>query len=75
MTRIENRNLLNMEELEKVNGGTEMDAQAFLAHLSKKYGVITIGEIKKHWTQEEKDYFDRAYKRKQGEEPLGPYPD
>ena len=66
---------LKMEELEKVNGGTEFDALIFMKHLSKKYGVKTLTDIKKHWTQEEHDYFNLAYNRKQGDEPLGPYPD
>ena len=66
---------LNPEVLEKVNGGTEFDAYIFVKHLSKKYGVKTLTDIKKHWTQEEHDYFNIAYNRKEGDEPLGPYPD
>ena len=74
-TMMRNAGKLNFEELEKVIGGTGLDAQMFLKHLSKKYGVTRLGEIKKCWTEEEHEFFNVAYNRKAGDEPLGPYPD
>ena len=74
-TKTENTGDLNFEAMEKVGGGTGLDAQMFLKHLSRKYGVTRLGEIKKCWTEEEHEFFNVAYNRKAGDEPLGPYPD
>lgn len=74
-TKMENTRELNFEEIKKVSGGTGMDAQLFIQHLSRKYGTKRLVEIRNQWTSEEKDFFDRAMNRKVGDEPLGPYPD
>ena len=74
-TKTKNTEELNFVEMEKISGDTELEAQLFLKYLAKKYGTTRLGEIKKHWTQEEREFFNRAYNRKVGEEPLGPYPD
>ena len=74
-TKMENIRETNLEEMEKVSGGTDQDTQAFLKHLHEKYGINSIRALKKLWTQEEREYFERAYDRKDGDEPLGPYPD
>lgn len=47
----------------------------YLGYLFKKYGTRSIRKLKTLWTEEEKEYYRRAYNRKAGEEPLGPYPD
>ena len=74
-TKMENTREPSLEEMEKVSGGTDEDARLFLKHLSEKYGINSIRALKKLWTPEEKEYFERAYDRKAGDEPLGPYPD
>ena len=74
-TKMENTRETSLEEMEKVSGGTDEDARLFLKHLSEKYGINSIRELKKTWTREEREYFERAYDRKASDEPLGPYPD
>lgn len=74
-TKMDHTREPSLDELEKVSGGTDEDARLFLRHLSEKYGINSIRELKKRWTPEERRYFERAYDRKPGDPPLGPYPD
>lgn len=72
---MENTRELDFEDLDKVTGGTKAEAKAYLNYLIKKYGTSLSNELKKLCTQEEKEYYYRAYNHKKGDEPLGPYPD
>lgn len=71
---MENTKELNFEDLDKIVGGTRLEACKYLDHLFEKYGTRSTQKFKTLWTKEEKEYLSKAYNRKAGEEAPGPYP-
>ena len=55
----ENKRELNLEEMDKVSGGTGAQAFAYRRTLMEKYGIQRAGEVWEYMTAEEKAEFNR----------------
>ncbi len=66
---------MNIEELEKINGGTNKEYTAFVRHLMDKYGVMKHHAAYAWATPEEKEYWEYVKNHRAEDGPLKPYPD
>ena len=61
---------LTLDDMEKITGGTETEAAAYMSFLMEQYNVTNIGELYKCMTRDEMTYAWNIAKHQDGQ----PYP-